>query len=76
MALPKYHNEPPVPEICLGVTEFSCIGVLPPHDHPHVYLAIEDEAVLCPYCSALFRFDPRLDVTHTEPPGLYFAEGS
>jgi len=53
---------------------FACIGVLPPHDHPHIYLAIEDATIVCPYCSTLFRFDPRLDVNATEPPGLYFEE--
>jgi uncharacterized Zn-finger protein len=74
MCLPKFHNEPASPEVCIGVTQFACIGVLPPHDHPHVYLAIEDATIVCPYCSTLFRFDPRLDVKATEPPGLYFEE--
>jgi uncharacterized Zn-finger protein len=54
-ALLKFHNQPAVPEIRLGVRQFNCIGALPPHDHPHVYLAMET-AVLCPYCSTLFRF--------------------
>ena len=34
MSLPKFHNEPASPEVCIGVTQFACIGVLPPHDHP------------------------------------------
>jgi uncharacterized Zn-finger protein len=74
MPLPKYHNETAAPVICIGVTGFACIGVLPPHDHPHVYLAIEERSVLCPYCSTLFRFEPRLDVKDTEPPGHYFED--
>jgi uncharacterized Zn-finger protein len=40
MSLPKFHNEPASPEVCIGVTQFACIGVLPPHDHPHIYLEI------------------------------------
>jgi uncharacterized Zn-finger protein len=76
VSLPKFHNEPASPEVRIGITHFACIGVLPPHDHPHVYLemAIGDITVVCPYCSTLFRFDPRLDVNATEPPGLYFEE--
>jgi uncharacterized Zn-finger protein len=74
MALPKFHNQSAVREIRIGVTAFACIGVLPPHDHPHVYLAIEEQSVLCPYCSTLFRFDPRLGVTDTDPPGHYFED--
>jgi uncharacterized Zn-finger protein len=74
MSLPKFHNQPASPEVCIGVTQFACIGVLPPHDHPHIYLEIEDSTIVCPYCSTLFRFDPRLDVNATEPPGLYFEE--
>ena len=41
MSLPKFHNEPASPEVCIGATRFACIGVLPPHDHPHIYLAIK-----------------------------------
>jgi uncharacterized Zn-finger protein len=74
MALPKYHNQSAAPEIRIGVTEFSCIGVLPPHDHPHVYLTIEDTIVVCPYCGTRFRFDPRLDIKVTEPPCHYFED--
>ncbi len=74
MPLPKYHNQSAAPEIRIGVTAFACIGVLPPHDYPHVYLAIEKERVSCPYCSALFRYDPQLDVRETEPPGHYYED--
>jgi uncharacterized Zn-finger protein len=47
VALLKFHNQPAVPQIRIGVRRFNCIGALPPHDHPHVYLAMET-AVLCP----------------------------
>jgi hypothetical protein len=31
---PKFRNDRGVPEICIGVREFECIGVSPPQDHP------------------------------------------
>ena len=46
----KFHNQLAVREIRIGVHEFYCIGVLPPHDHPHVYLTM-DSSVPFPYCS-------------------------
>ena len=49
------------------------IGALPPHDHPHVDLAMET-AVLCPYCSTLFRFDARLAPTETDPADCHFED--
>jgi uncharacterized Zn-finger protein len=30
----KFRNDRGVPEICIGVSEFKCIGVSPPQDHP------------------------------------------
>jgi uncharacterized Zn-finger protein len=35
---PKFRNDRGVPEICIGVREFECIGGSPPQDHPHVYI--------------------------------------
>ena len=35
---PKFRNDHGVPEICIGVREFKCIGVSPPQDHPHIYI--------------------------------------
>ena len=58
---PKFKNDRGVPEICIGVREFMCIGESPPQDHPHVYINMgEADTVLCPYCATRFRFDPRL----------------
>ena len=34
----KFRNDRGVPEICIGVREFECIGVSPPQDHPHIYI--------------------------------------
>jgi hypothetical protein len=28
-----------------------------------------DAQILCPYCSTLFVYDPRLAATETDPPG-------
>lgn len=37
---PRFRNDRAVPDIHIGVKEFSCIGVSPPHDHPHVYINV------------------------------------
>ena len=74
MKLPTFHNDPAYTEIRIGVREFACMGVLPPHDHPHVYLRFEDGTIMCPYCSTIFRFDSRLAETETDPPGLLYIE--
>jgi uncharacterized Zn-finger protein len=55
----KFRNDHGAPEIRIGLREFECIGAAPPHDHPHIYLDMgENDAILCPYCATLFRFDP------------------
>jgi uncharacterized Zn-finger protein len=70
---PKFRNDRGVPEICIGVKEFECIGVSPPHDHPHVYINMrEADTILCPYCATQFRFDPQLTPLEAEPPDSVF----
>jgi uncharacterized Zn-finger protein len=55
---PKFRNARGVPEICIGVKQFMCIGESPPQDHPHVYINMgEADTILCPYCATRFRFD-------------------
>ena len=71
----KFHNQLAVHEICIGVHEFNCIGVLPPHDHPHIYLRME-AASMCPYCGTLFRFDARLEPPETDPSGCHFDDAA
>ena len=72
---PKFRNDRGVPEICIGVREFKCIGVSPPLDHPHVYINMgEADTILCPYCATRFRFDPRLTPLDADPPDSFFAE--
>jgi uncharacterized Zn-finger protein len=48
--LPKFRNDFAAAEIRIGVNEFNCIGVSPPDDHPHVYVAMgSNDTALCPY---------------------------
>ena len=66
--LPLFFNEPGATNIDIGVTAFECMGALPPHDHPHVYLNMGgDMKTLCPYCSTQYRFDPTLRRNETNP---------
>lgn len=71
----KFRNDRGVPEICIGVREFKCIGVSPPQDHPHVYINMgSTDTILCPYCATRFRFDPRLTPLDADPPDSFFAD--
>ena len=66
--VPHFHNDPGVPLIRIGTREFKCVGALPPHDHPHVYLDMGDmNEIVCPYCSTLYRHDPALKPHQAEP---------
>ena len=65
---PTFHNEVGVPIVRIGCREFKCIGAKPPQDHPHIYLKMGDASeIVCPYCSALFRFDPSLGAHEADP---------
>jgi uncharacterized Zn-finger protein len=51
-AYAKFRNDDAVPEIRIGIKEFKCIGVSPPHDHPYIYLDMgSDDTIRCPYCA-------------------------
>ena len=66
--LPLFFNEVGASRIAIGVTAFECMGVLPPHDHPHVYLNMTEQAeILCPYCSTLYVYTRGLLRDQTEP---------
>jgi len=66
--LPMFFNEIGASSIEIGVTAFHCVGVLPPHDHPHVYLNMsEQKDILCPYCSTQFHLNPALRWNDTIP---------
>ena len=59
--VPRFHNEPGVARIRVGVKEFMCIGALPPFDHPHVFIDMgESSEVICPYCATVFVHEGRL----------------
>jgi len=69
-AVPYFRNDSGVEKIFIGVREFKCMGASPPYDHPHVFLDMgQDSQALCPYCSTLFVYDPRLHADETEPKG-------
>jgi uncharacterized Zn-finger protein len=66
--IPHFHNDPGVPVIEIGAKEFMCVGATPPFDHPHVFIDMGDEnEAVCPYCSTLYRFDPKLDPHAARP---------
>lgn len=72
---PKFRNDNAVAEIRIGAREFHCVGVTPPHDHPHIYIHMgERDVILCPYCSTSFRFDERLGPYAADPPASRYAE--
>lgn len=53
---PKFRNDNTAAEIRIGARAFHCIGVTPPHDHPHVYINMgEQDAILCPIAGPRFR---------------------
>ncbi len=72
---PKFRNDRGIPEIRIGVREFNCIGVSPPYDHPHVYIDMGGgDAILCPYCATLYRYDPQLAPFEADPPDCLFVD--
>ncbi len=72
--VPHFHNDSGVRTIEIGTHEFKCVGALPPNDHPHVYLDMGDaDEIICPYCSTLYRHDPRLAPNESRPPESAFA---
>jgi len=71
----KLRNDNGISEIKIGMKEFECIGISPPHDHPHVYLDMgAAEAILCPYCATLFSYDSRLAPFEVDPPECSIAD--
>ncbi|NNE25163.1 MAG: zinc-finger domain-containing protein [Rhizobiales bacterium] len=65
---PKFHNDMGLAVIEIGAREFECIGAQPPFDHPHVYLDMgDDNEMVCPYCSTLYRHDANLGSGEARP---------
>jgi uncharacterized Zn-finger protein len=67
--VPHFHNDAGVPVIEIGSQEFMCVGANPPFDHPHVFLDLgNDNEIICPYCSTLYRFAADLAAGEARPP--------
>ncbi|MCX7319281.1 MAG: zinc-finger domain-containing protein [Hyphomicrobiales bacterium] len=66
--VPHFHNDAGVTIIEIGSKEFMCVGANPPFDHPHVFLDLgDDNEIICPYCSTLYRLDTTLDSHSARP---------
>lgn len=66
--VPHFHNDAGVQVIEIGAREFKCVGAKPPYDHPHVFLDMGDaNEIICPYCSTLYRHDPKLGARKARP---------
>jgi uncharacterized Zn-finger protein len=66
-AIPHFHNDPGVPVIKVGVSEFMCMGASPPQDHPHIFIDMgRDGEAICSYCSTRFVYDATLGA-HASP---------
>ena len=66
--IPHFANDAGVATIRIGAKELMCIGARPPFDHPHIFLEMGDETeVVCAYCSTVYRYDPSLKATESEP---------
>jgi uncharacterized Zn-finger protein len=67
--VPHFHNDAGVPVIEIGSQEFMCVGANPPFDHPHVFLDLgNDNEIICPYCSTLYRYAADLAAGEARPP--------
>ena len=76
-AVPHLANDAGVEKIFVGVKELQCMGARPPFDHPHVFLDMgQDAQVLCPYCSTLYLYDPRLGEHESDPKGAVVSEAA
>ncbi len=74
-AVPHFHNSDGHAGIDIGAKEFMCVGARPPFDHPHVFLDMGDEnEMVCPYCSTLYRYDPSLGAGETRPEGCAYRD--
>ena len=68
---PHFSNDVGATKIEIGVKEFKCIGARAPFDHPHVYLDMgQDNEIICPYCSTLYKFNRSLKSEESLPPNL------
>ncbi len=72
-SIPHFQNDAGHDAIEIGVKEFMCVGASEPYDHPHVFLDMGDEnEIVCPYCSTLYKHDPSLKAAETRPAGCAY----
>jgi uncharacterized Zn-finger protein len=65
---PHFQNQMGLPAIEVGAKELMCIGSLPPFDHPHIFIDMgADNEAVCPYCSTLYRHNPKLGLEESIP---------
>lgn len=65
---PHFHNDPGLEKVRIGAREFMCVGARPPYDHPHIFIDMgSGNEAICPYCSTLYIFDPKLGHYEAEP---------
>ena len=68
----KFRNDRGIPEICIGVREFECIGESPPQDHAHVYINMgETGTILCPYCGDAVQLRSATDAARCRTAGQF-----
>lgn len=71
--IPHFQNDDGHAVVEIGVKEFMCVGATPPFDHPHEFLDMgDDNEKVCPYCSTLYRYNPALGATETQPAGCNY----
>ena len=55
--------------IAKQLSEKRGLTLVPPFDHPHVFLDLgNDNEIICPYCSTLYRFAADLKAGEARPP--------
>ena len=73
--IPHFQNDAGVTAIEIGVKEFMCCGASSPYDHPHVFLDMgNDNEIVCPYCSTVYKYNSMLTASETNPAGCLFSE--
>lgn len=74
--VPYFRNDPGVKQIEIGAREFMCTGATAPFDHPHIFLdMVEDDEIICPYCSTHYKFNRELGAAEARPDGCAYAQG-
>jgi len=59
----------------LAAASLSALALMPPQDHPHIYLNMGDASdIVCPYCSTLFHFDPSLGANEADPADCAYSD--